>query len=632
MVWGIIMKQYRLKKSDNVMMIIVTVIIITIMIIVSFLKFNYELHEISLNHAMEQVDELSEYVERMFDREYDHCIEVLTASEILIKNEESMLSNDLLDSLENICKTSDFSVMGITNLYEEGIDTSYGNYLLPKKYMDKYIINGEVYTSDALVDEDDSGENKYILIAVPLHISGEIRGAIWGAYSLSNIENIVDDSILSSRYFQIVDNKGYFILASKNKYAINSTGLLWDELKKFHFDNGVTVGEIRNTIEKGKSGSFFFNYNGSGRYVNYRPLGINNWYILSVQAQNAVYDSVDKIRDTSLTFFGIILCCFFILSGVLYKAIYGVYKVLNYKHSQLKSLHSMIQLILQKTKVNPFEINMCDRQIIIYGYPRNDSQVVYSFDDLDPESLFKLGYIREESINQYKKIYQSVLHNKECAPIILCIHFDNICAWIRVSLLINEQENTKQFVGVIENYDENKHYLDDIKTIESKAKIDYLTNIYNREAVLNEIENILHAQKDIKNIDAFFIIDIDHFKSVNDLLGHRMGDKVLQEVAAILLQNVRKGDIVGRIGGDEFVLFIRDVDKVETIERRAYKLNQELLRSYQKDEKEVKISASIGINIVQSNLESFQSMYEKADHALYEVKKNGRNNYCIYKN
>ena len=131
-----------------------------------------------------------------------------------------------------------------------------------------------------------------------------------------------------------------------------------------------------------------------------------------------------------------------------------------------------------------------------------------------------------------------------------------------------------------------------------------------------------------ENISAIFIIDLNNFKTANDTLGHSTGDKILQDTASSIKQIVRNTDLSGKIGGDEFVLLIKNTTNLEAIEKIAQKLNNTLKKSYSKNDKTVNISASIGIAILKENL-SIEELYENADSALYKVKEKGRNSYLI---
>ena len=146
------------------------------------------------------------------------------------------------------------------------------------------------------------------------------------------------------------------------------------------------------------------------------------------------------------------------------------------------------------------------------------------------------------------------------------------------------------------------------------------------------MEEILKQRKQVPNADlaALFLLDLDSFKVVNDTLGHIVGDQVLHETGSILKAVTRETDLAGRLGGDEFVLFIHHVSDEEGIRRCAEKINAALVMNYYDDENTVTVTASIGIAIVREE-STFTELYERADRALYQVKKSRKNGYKILK-
>ena len=127
---------------------------------------------------------------------------------------------------------------------------------------------------------------------------------------------------------------------------------------------------------------------------------------------------------------------------------------------------------------------------------------------------------------------------------------------------------------------------------------------------------------------AFMCLDLDHFKEVNDQLGHPAGDRVLFEAAAVMNTVIRSEDLACRMGGDEFVLFFADIKDAEAARTIGEKLTEVLEKTYEKDGVRVTVSASIGI-VVTDKGASLEKLYETADKALYEVKKAQRNGYKI---
>lgn len=167
---------------------------------------------------------------------------------------------------------------------------------------------------------------------------------------------------------------------------------------------------------------------------------------------------------------------------------------------------------------------------------------------------------------------------------------------------------------------------DKIKELEltHRAETDRMTKILNRGSFISKVESLLNTSSADSGL---LIIDIDYFKGINDNHGHMAGDYIIQTIVNILKSSLRDGDLVGRLGGDEFIIFVSRCTK-EQIEGLALRI-EESVRSYifAFDNKLLKTSLSIG-GIVTNN-KSFQDLYKIADDALYEAKETGRNRSII---
>ena len=160
-----------------------------------------------------------------------------------------------------------------------------------------------------------------------------------------------------------------------------------------------------------------------------------------------------------------------------------------------------------------------------------------------------------------------------------------------------------------------------------KAERDTLTGLYNKGTTEKLINDFLNSEEASLGMHAFLIVDIDNFKSVNDNLGHVFGDKVLFEVSKNLKPIFRKDDIVGRIGGDEFTIFIKSLTKDLII-----KITNDILNdaSKIKVKDNHKITLSIGIAFTDDSTKLYKDLFSKADKALYLSKADGKNCYSTY--
>lgn len=157
------------------------------------------------------------------------------------------------------------------------------------------------------------------------------------------------------------------------------------------------------------------------------------------------------------------------------------------------------------------------------------------------------------------------------------------------------------------------------------SEIDPLTSVFNKETTQKLIDQKLKNHEHF----CFLILDVDDFKSVNDNYGHAVGDKVLKNLSDLFKNHFRQTDIVGRIGGDKFIILIKDEHIAESrIQSLLKKVNELKIEELQ----DFKLSISVGMAFAPSNGTTFMELYRHADHALYQTKRTGKNNYKIYKN
>ncbi len=158
------------------------------------------------------------------------------------------------------------------------------------------------------------------------------------------------------------------------------------------------------------------------------------------------------------------------------------------------------------------------------------------------------------------------------------------------------------------------------------AKLDKMTMLLNRETTMESIREVL--DEEIVNVHVLFMIDIDNFKKLNDTYGHQAGDEFLIAFAKEVKANFRETDIVGRIGGDEFFAFMRNVSGVSLAEKKA----GELLATIQKvsvDYPDVELSGSIGVAMYPEDGKTLEDLYAMADGALYQAKRSGKNKFVF---
>lgn len=169
--------------------------------------------------------------------------------------------------------------------------------------------------------------------------------------------------------------------------------------------------------------------------------------------------------------------------------------------------------------------------------------------------------------------------------------------------------------------------IDEEKGKERQAEIDEMTGFYTKKATERLICRQLAETPKIRH--AFFIFDIDNFKQANDSCGHAFGDFCIRTFTDILRQHFRSEDVLGRIGGDEFVAFI-PIPDMEWMENKAKELSSALHVTCVDGTSSWNMSASIGIAVAPESGTDFEMLYKNADVALYMTKKKGKNGFTIY--
>jgi len=163
-----------------------------------------------------------------------------------------------------------------------------------------------------------------------------------------------------------------------------------------------------------------------------------------------------------------------------------------------------------------------------------------------------------------------------------------------------------------------------------QAHHDALTGLPNRVLFNDRLEHGIEQAKRHKTEIALFFIDLDHFKQINDSLGHPIGDRVLVAVTERLKAKIRKEDTLARLGGDEFTIIIEDIKEIEDISLLAQKILNVLIQPIHVEGHTLYISCSIGISLYPRDDTNADNLIKYADTAMYRAKEEGRNNFQFY--
>jgi diguanylate cyclase (GGDEF)-like protein/hemerythrin-like metal-binding protein/PAS domain S-box-containing protein len=218
------------------------------------------------------------------------------------------------------------------------------------------------------------------------------------------------------------------------------------------------------------------------------------------------------------------------------------------------------------------------------------------------DTIHKKGYWSGEIWNRRKKgqLYPEVLN---------------------INTIYNKDAEVDHYVALFTDITDKKKAED---LILEQANYDSLTKLQNRRMFSQQLEHEIDRSKRTKIPFVLMFIDLDHFKEVNDSLGHDIGDLLLVEAAHRIKQNIRSADIVSRLGGDEFTVICPELEDHTSIDRIASNLIESLSQPYNLSEEMVYLSASIGITLYPHDAHNSSDLLKHADKAMYLAKQSGR--------
>lgn len=191
--------------------------------------------------------------------------------------------------------------------------------------------------------------------------------------------------------------------------------------------------------------------------------------------------------------------------------------------------------------------------------------------------------------------------------------------------IYDDHKKPIRVIGKIVNIDTQKR---ELEALQFKATRDPLTGVYNKEVTIKKIDKYIIGNK--SGMHMLMFIDFDNFKSINDHYGHLIGDKVLVYIIGRIKEIFSEGEIVGRIGGDEFVVFAGNISNSNEAVEITARLQKELDTSYVNEGTAIPVSASIGVALYPEAGLHYEQLMDRADQALYKVKNQGKNNYMLY--
>lgn len=293
-------------------------------------------------------------------------------------------------------------------------------------------------------------------------------------------------------------------------------------------------------------------------------------------------------------------------------------------NNDLESLNDTLSAATSMLSSMVFLVNIPERSLLNLSSAKFSGEFFEYVPDF-PNTLAKYDSIHKDDKDALLSAVNLLLAGKKECDMILRFYSSSgklHYMHLKSKTVFGHNHEPVRAVAILE--DVTEHTLREEQLL-ARAEIDPLSKIYNRQTTVELISEAL-----ISGSGAFLFLDLDDFKSYNDTCGHQKGDEKIAQIAAAMRHSVRKNDIVGRLAGDEFTVFIKDLTDEKEICVIAEKISANINALNAKNDS-IPITVSIGIAVSPAHGNTFEALYNKADKALYMSKNTGRNSITVYK-
>ncbi|MEG2958873.1 MAG: diguanylate cyclase [Oscillospiraceae bacterium] len=609
---------------------------------------------------------------------------------------------------------------------------------------------GETAISDmeaSVVDQKD-----IICVTAPIPRDGEIIGIVRARFRMDSLTRFLSAESFGGRgYSYMVNTDGRIFARSDNPNA-NHDNDFTNIFESFEANDSVTeeeLVEMEHALQAGEAGWIAYRWDGDSRTMNYMPVGVNDWYFLSVLPNDIVASRAMTLTTQAFALTAVLLLILIAMGFYADKmrrkgrneleavhrellTIYntipggafkcqadddftlidandGFYKITGYTREELKLLFddklvrlmrpadvqrvqeslryqqetgettrdelslvgadgTVTWILLGGTVVEVpggetvvycsftdiselkstqealrdakqrYDLIMAETQDVVFEWDLENHTIRHSkiyeqkfgYDCIRedfPQSILDRHLVPPEDEAAFSGLYRQIAEGARFASAEYRIQkADGDFLWCHVSVMAASYEDSRvtRAVGIITDIEKAKQ---ELQAVTEQAQRDAMTGLYNKVTTQRHIEQqILGGVTE----GALLTVDIDNFKDVNDTLGHGSGDLALIEVARQLRLLFRSGDIVGRVGGDEFMVFVAGMVEGEDLEQKLRDISTVFNWSFCKNDIEYGISCSIGVALYPRDGADFTALSKRADAALYFAKQNGKNRFAIY--
>lgn len=486
--------------------------------------------------------------------------------------------------------------------------------------------NGEQRVA-AVAGLGENGEDM-VLAAVPIPGEGETAGGVlFAAVDPDDISALTESNAFGGEnYSLLTDSSGYIISTAGNTAAEAAGRNLFEYAGSGSLRGGLTVETLEQYFQNGETAVASFVRDGKLYYAADVPVGVGGWFVvLSVSDMVADLLSHDVLAYVTVMLILVVLVHTSVIVQA-YQHEKNAVGVLEHEKELLRQSGERYELVNRLSNEVLFTIDMESGDILF-----NDNfETMFGFSppqcSMDHTEGCCAMVDREDRPLFLRFMERMNGGAPEARQELRMVDARGVSRWKRLEVysVFDNQGRVRQVVGKITDIHREKQ---SFQRLRKKADSDPLTGLLNRAAMERGVKAFL-AGEGRDGMHAFLMIDVDDFKCVNDTLGHADGDKMLIGFASAVRKLFRAGDLVARMGGDEYAMFMKDIDSDRSALDKADEVRGAMAKIAVR--LGVPVTASVGVSVYAQDGRTFESLYKAADAALYRMKNAGKNCCGLY--
>ena len=567
-------------------------------------------NEVLVDSARQQTISMERYLDLLFAR-----------VELIANYDADTGPNTLVESLRTVLKENAVDV-----------EIGYANPMGDLLYSDQKELNvastdwyqqssaGETVLSTCSQNQDDGLTD--VRVSTEVNTMSGVHGVLFATLSNRNFSAQLKTLAYESQAYSFVsDNKGTILFVESGFGMVQSGEPVKNYINDKALGSGSSIAGLKERVKQDQIVAFRFTHERETYYTVCEWMPKYDWYVFTVVPSSVADVITRQVSMYHMAMLFIILLVGTSMAAQSYRHEQETVKKLEADKDLLRQGTQRYQLITQLSNEVFFQITLDTGEISfndtfesMFGF----APPVCTVDHIDNcTQLF---------FEDDRKIFLSLVNqlragDTEARADLRMVSARGIIRWKRVEIfaVFDQDGNAVQLVGKIVDIHRQKQSM---QRLIRQADSEPLTGLLNRGAMERNIKAFL-AGEGLGGRHALIMLDFDNFKAVNDTLGHAKGDQLLVSFANGMRRLFRSGDYLSRIGGDEYMIFLKNaggdvnaLDKAEALREEMQSLSRKI---------DIPVSISVGIAVYDRDGDSFERLYKAADEALYQVKRSGKN-------